>query len=450
MGTTTIQAPRPRLGRHVPGIFLLLALLTAPLLAADWPQWRGPARDGRSPETGLLAAWPEGGPPLAWRAAGMGHGYSSVAVVGERLYTLGDVGETQHVLAVSVEDGHTLWKTPIGPGWEDNYIGARSTPAVDGEHLYALSTEGVLLCLETGGGEIRWRRDLPKEHGAGLMMAKGQYSWKFAESPLVDGDRVIVTPGASDALLAAFDKRTGKELWRTRAGDRDLGDFGADGAGYSSAVVSNAGGVRQIVQLLGRGVIGVEASTGRLLWHYGRVANGIANIATPLATGDHVFVSTGYGTGSALLEITRKGDAFEAREVYFLTADTMQNHHGGLILDGGHVYTGTGHNKGFPLAVKMASGEVAWGPIRNQGRDSAAVAFAEGRLYFRYQNGLMVLIEATPEEYREHGSFQIPDVDQFSWSHPVIAGGRLYLREQDNLFAYDIRAGAEKPAAAGR
>jgi outer membrane protein assembly factor BamB len=233
-------------------------------------------------------------------------------------------------------------------------------------------------------------------------------------------------------------KKNGKEIWRTKI--PDLGEHGTYGAGYSSVVVSEAGGIRQYVQFLGRGVIGVEAKTGRFLWEYTPVANQVANIPTPLIDGKFVFASSGYGTGSALIELTPTADGVSAKEVYFLDPETMQNHHGGMILHDGYVYSGTGHNKGFPLSVKMADGTVAWGKIRNEGQGSAAVAYADGRLYFRYQDGLMVLIEATPEGYREHGSFMIPDVSQPSWAHPVIADGKLYLREQDTLFCYDISA----------
>lgn len=422
---------------------LLLAacsLLLPFAASADWPGWRNADRTAKAADTGLLDSWPDGGPPLAWRSSGVGYGYSSLAVVDGRLYTLGDVGEKQFVHARSAEDGSPIWKTEIGPGWDDQYIGARSTPTIAHGHVYALSTEGRLFCLKASDGSVAWKRDLVADFGAALMMAKGEYMWKFAESPLVDGDRVIVTPGVAGALMVALDAKTGKEIWRTKVTEKALGEAGAAGTGYSSAVISEAAGVRQYVQLVGRGAIGVEAETGKLLWLYGKVANGIANIPTPLIDGDHVFVSTGYGTGAALLHVKKTAGGVAAEEVYFHAGDTMQNHHGGMILDGGHVYLGTAHNKGFPLAVEMKSGKIAWGPIRNDGRGSAAVAFADGHLYFRYQDGLMVLIEATPDEYRERGSFKIPDVDQFSWSHPVITGGHLFLREQDNLFAYDLRA----------
>ena len=410
--------------------------------AADWPQWRGPERDGRSPDRGLLKEWPEGGPPMIWRTSGLGGGYSSVAVVGERIYTMGDLGDAQYAIAVSRKDGSHLWKTKIGPAWEDKYLGPRSTPTVDGERVYLVSTEGEVFCLHADSGEKLWSRSLPQAFGGTMMKAQGTYEWKFSESPLVDGGRVIVTPGAKDATLVALDKQTGEEIWRTAI--PDLGERGSDGAAYSSVVVSNAAGVRQYVQFVGRGVIGVDPKNGKFLWGYNRIANDVANIATPLVHGDHVFASSGYGAGSVLIKISKSGDGLTAEEVYFLEAKVMQNHHGGLILHDGYVYTGTGHNKGLPLSVKMDTGDVAWGPERNDGASSAAIAYADGRLYFRYQNGLMVLIEATPAGYSEHGSFMIPEVERESWSHPVIIGGRLYLREQDNLLVYDVRAGAEK------
>ena len=419
-----------------PAIAVVLCLCVTEVGAADWPQWRGQHRDGKSPETGLLQSWPEKGPPLAWRAEGLGGGFSSVAVVGDRIYTLGDLGDGQYAIAVKRDGGAMVWKTKIGPTWEDKYLGPRSTPTVDGNRVYVLGTEGDLFCLDAASGEKIWSRNLPKDFGGTMMKAQGTYEWKFSESPLIDGDRVVVTPGARNAALVALEKKNGKEIWRTTI--PDLGERGADGAGYSSVIVSEAGGIRQYVQFLGRGVIGVEAKTGKFIWGYNPVANDVANIATPLIDGEFVFASSGYGTGSALIKLASTDEGLAAEEVYFLDPETMQNHHGGLILHEGYIYTGTGHNKGFPLCVKMADGEVAWGKIRNEGQGSAAVSYADGRLYFRYQDGLMVLVEATPAGYNEVGSFMIPDVKQPSWAHPVIADGKLYLREQDNLFCYDI------------
>jgi len=428
--------PTLRPSSRRPAILLTAAFVLPATNAADWPQWRGPGRDGKSPETGLLQSWPEGGPPLAWKATGLGAGFSSVAVAGERIYTLGDYGDAQYAIALARDGGGLVWKTPIGPAWNDEFLGPRSTPTVDGDRVYVLGTEGELHCLEAATGVKVWSRSLTKEFGGKMMSIKGT-DWKFSESPLVDGDRVIVTPGAKDAALAALDKRTGKETWRT-ALPAQLGERGADGAAYSSIVISKGAGVKQYVQLLGRGAVGVDAESGRFLWGYNRIANDVANIPTPLVDGDRVFVSTGYGTGAALLELRKTEGGVAATEVYFLDPDTMQNHHGGMILHGGHVYSGTAHNKGLPLAVELATGKVAWGPVRNAGTGSAAVAYGDGRLYLRYQNGLVLLVEATPEAYREHGSITLADVTHPSWPHPVISGGRLYLREQDALYCYDI------------
>jgi outer membrane protein assembly factor BamB len=420
----------------------LLAVTAADLAGAGaWPQWRGPARDGRSPETGLASSWPEGGPRLLWRTSGLGGGFSSLSIADGRIFTLGDLGDTQHVVARSQADGKELWKTPLGPAWSDQFNGPRSTPTVDGDRLYVVSTEGLVLCLETATGKVVWSRSLPQDFGGVMMATKGGTHWKFTESPLVDGDRLLVTPGSPAAMLLALDKKSGQELWRTPlpAG----GERGADGAAYSSVVISQGAGVRQYVQLVGRGVIGIEAATGKLLWTYNRVANDVANIPTPLVDGDHIFVSTGYGTGAALLKLVKSDGGIQAQEVYFVPAEIFQNHHGNMILHEGHVYAGSGHNKGFPVSLRLADGQLVWGPIRNAGSGSAAVAFADGHVYLRYQNGLMVLMEANPTAYREKGSFQIPDVKGPSWSHPVIVDSKLYLREQDNLFVYDL-----KPAAA--
>lgn len=419
-------------------LIVTAALAAGSALADDWPQWRGQQRDGKSAEKGLLQAWPAGGPPLAFKATGIGAGFSAVAVAGGKIFTLGDLGERQFVLALDEKTGKILWKSDIGPAWEDEFLGPRSTPAIDGAALYALSTEGELVCLETAGGKLIWKRSLPNDFGGGLMKAQGSYTWKFAESPLVDGNQVVVTPGSRQAAMVALDKKTGKEIWRTAI--PELGEAGTDGGAYASAVVSEGAGVRQYVQLIGRGLIGVDAKTGKFLWGYNKVANNVANIPTALVDGDYVFASTGYGTGAALLQLAKQGAGVVAKEIYFLPGNTFQNHHGGMILHQGHVYAGSGQNKGLPIAIDFKSGKIDWGPQRNEGNGSAALAFADGRLYFRYQSGKVILVEATPGGYKEHGSFDIPGVEHPSWPHPVIAGGKLYLREQDTLYSYDIKA----------
>lgn len=422
---------------------VLTFVLTAPaapqgagtFAPGDWPGWRGPQRDALSPDKALLKSWKPGGPPLAFKATGLGTGYSSVAVAGGRIYTLGDKGGAQHLFALDGKDGKTLWTAKVGAPWVDQMGGPRGTPTVDGGSVYAVGTEGDVVCVDAATGKERWRRSLEKDFGGQMMSI-----WKYSESPLVDGDRVIVTPGVRDALLVALDKGTGKEIWRTREVP-DLGPKGKDGAGYSSVVISNAAGVKQYVQLTGRGLVGVRAADGRLLWNYNRVANDVANISTPVVKGDYVFASTGYQTGAVLLKLEAQASGVAAKEVYFLEPKTFQNHHGGFVLVGDHIYSGHGHNKGFPICIEMATGKVVWGgDTRNAGTGSAAVVYADGNLYFRYQNGLVVLIEATPAGYSEKGSFSIPDVANPSWPHPVVVGGRLYLREQDNLYVYDVKA----------
>jgi outer membrane protein assembly factor BamB len=401
---------------------------------AEWPSWRGPNRDGLAKETGLLSEWKAGGPPLIWKATGTGAGYSSLVVSGGRIFTLGDRDGAQHVVAVSEADGKLLWTAKVGRPWNDEMGGPRGTPTVSEDLVYAVGTEGDVVAVDAATGKERWRRNLAADFGGSMMSI-----WKFSESPLVDGDRVIVTPGVRAAALVALDKKTGKEVWRTAM--PDLGPKGKDGAGYSSVVISNAMGVKQYVQLLGRGLVGVRAEDGKFLWGYNNVANHVANISTPVVHANWVFASTGYQTGSGLVELTKAGDGIQAKELYFLDAKTFQNHHGGFVRVGNQVYGGHGHRKGFPICVELTTGKVIWGgDIRNAGEGSAAVAYADGNLYFRYENGVVVLIRATPEGYQEKGTLTIPEVRNPSWSHPVIAGGRLYLREQDNLYAYDVKA----------
>ena len=408
--------------------------------AADWPGWRGANRDGQSAETGLLGEWPAAGPRLAWKASGLGGGLSSVAVVGDRIYTLGDKDGSQQLLALSRKDGALVWAAKVGAVWKDEFGGPRTTPTVDGDSVYALGSDGDLVAVDIGTGKERWRKNLEKDYGGRVMTV-----WKWSESPLVDGDRLVFTPGGPWAALVAVDKKTGKDIWQSEV--PHLGDKGRDGAGYSSIVVSNGAGVKQYVQLMGRGLVGVRASDGKLLWSYNKVANNVANISTPIVRGNYVFASTGYQTGSVLLELQKAGEGVSAKELYFLDSNTFQNHHGGMVLVGDHVYAGHGHNKGFPICVDFITGKVTWGgDIRNAGTGSAAVMYADGRLYFRYQNGVVVLVEATPAGYRERGTFTIPDVKNPSWPHLVVADGTLFVREQDTLYAYDVKAPAAKRA----
>ena len=331
--------------------------------------------------------------------------------------------------------GKLLWSAKLGSSnsAEGERGGSRSTPTVEGDLIWLTDSDGSIFCLEAATGKERWRRSMTRDFGGSLMTI-----WGFSESPLLDGDRVIVTPGGPRAAIVALDKLTGKDIWRSPT--PSFGSAGRDGAGYSSIVISNGGGVKQYVQLMGRGLLSVRAADGVVLWHYNRVANNIANITTPIVKDHFVFASTGYDTGSVLLELSPAGTGrVQAKERYFLDPGTLQNHHGGFVLIDGYLYGGHGQNNGFPVAVDLATGKNAWARVRGAGNGSAAVTAAEGLLYFRYESGTMALIEANPQRYALRSTFQIPGVTQPSWSHPVITGGRLYLREQAALHAYNIK-----------
>jgi outer membrane protein assembly factor BamB len=401
---------------------------------ADWPSWRGPNRDARSTETGLLDQWPEGGPKLLFQVDSLGKGYSSVSIVDGRLYTMSQVRGEAVLQCLDAADGRELWSTPVGSGVPN------CTPTVDPASglVFALGREGDLVCCRAADGQLVWRKKFRDDFGGKMMSG-----WGYSESPLVDGDKLICTPGASDALLAALDKKTGRVLW-TAALPADVGNRGGDGAGYSSPVISHAADVKQYVQLTGRGVVSVDAQSGRVLWTYNRIANGTANIPTPIVKDDYVFCSSGYNTGAALLKIGRDGDQVRAEEQYFLTAKQLQNHHGGMVLVGDYVYCGHGHNNGFPICVELETGRIMWGGeanrLRGPGEGSAAVVYADGKLYFRYQDGTMALIEATPKEYRLLGEFELATKHGNSWPHPVIYDGKLYIRDQQSLLCYDVKA----------
>lgn len=402
------------------------AVAGAETKAADWPQFRGPNRDDRSPDTDLLKEWPKSGPPLVWKATGLGEGFATVAVTGGKIYTMGDQCDSCYVVAIDEAAGKKLWATPIGKsGKYGGYEGPRGTPTVDGDLLFVIGQHGDLACLGTADGQIKWQKSLAKDFGG----QKG--GWAYAESPLVDGDKLICTPGGKTATLTALDKRTGAVVWKAA-----VPKGGA--AGYSSIVISEAAGKRQYVQLLAAGVVGVAADDGKFLWYYDRFAGNTANIPTPIVQGDLVFSAAGYGRGGGLLKLTSDGaGGVKFEEVYF--NKDLQNKHGGVVLVGEYLY-GDRDDSGHPYCARLADGKVMWQRKENRpGNGSAAVTYADGHLYFRYQNGVVALVEATPEKYKEISSFKIPDVHRPSWPHPVVIGGRLYLREQDNLFCYDVK-----------
>jgi outer membrane protein assembly factor BamB len=404
-----------------------LISLTLPSLAAsgDWPEFRGPNRDGISKETGLLKEWPAGGPPLAWKATGLGAGYSGVAVVGDRIYTAGDRSDSSVVLALNRVNGSVLWSAKLGktgPVGQPQYEGPRATPTVHEDKVFALGQWGELVCLETASGKEVWRKELVKDFSGTLPQ------WGYAESPLVDGDRLIVTPGGEKGTIVALDKKTGPVVWQSK-------EF-TDPAHYSSLVPVEYGGVRQYVQLTPASVAGVAAADGRLLWRAPRKGS-VAVIPTPVFDNGLVYVTSGYGVGCNLFKVTAADGKFTAEQVY--ANKTMANHHGGVIKVGDYVY-GHSEAKGW-TCQDFKTGEAKWQEKQKLGKGS--IAFADGCFYLRQEDGpgTVALIEATPEGYKEKGRFDQPERSKKkSWPHPVIAGAKLYLRDQDLLLCYDLKA----------
>jgi outer membrane protein assembly factor BamB len=404
-----------------PSAFVITVGLLAALPVAvsnraldDWPQWRGPNRDGRSGETGLLKAWPAGGPPLAWRTTGAGEGYSSFATSGGKLFTLGARGGTEYVVTFDAASGKRLWETAHGTRFSnDRGDGPRGTPTIEGDRVYAFGASGDLSVLDAASGKVHWTVNVLKEfRGSNIQ-------WGLSESPLVLDDRILVNAGGT---IVALNKTNGKPIWKTEG----------DEAGYSSAVVHKVGNVSQAIYFTGTRVIGVDISSGRQLWSYSQVANRTANIATPIVRGNRVFVSSDYGTGAALLELTPSGNNVAAKEVYFTRQ--MRNHHATSILVGDHLY---GFSSAILTAMKFDTGDVAW-QDRSVGKGS--LTFADDRLYLYSEGGVVGLAEASPTGYREHGRFQLKTGRLPTWSHPIVSGGKLFLRDQDVIYAYDVKA----------
>jgi outer membrane protein assembly factor BamB len=401
---------------------LIVAILSIARIssAADWPQFRGPNRDDVSRETGLLKSWPDDGPPLVWHIKGLGHGYSSVSIVGDRIYTLGNTDNVSKVFALARKDGKVVWTGEVGAAGGN--LGC--TPTVDGDRVYALGQKGDLVCLHTRNGSQVWHRDLIKDFNG----SKG--GWDYCESPLVDGDHLIVTPGGKEATMVALDKKTGKTIWKCAI------PMASNQAGYSSIVVANVGGVKQYVQLLNGGVAGVSTD-GKPLWQYEKLGPNTANIPTPIVLNDQILAVAGYGKGGALLKLTANGDEMKVDEVYF--KHELTNKHGGVLVVGDYAYGDT-DDQGKPYCAEVSTGKIEWKRTKEgNGRGSASVTYADGRLYFQYDNGVVALVEASPDGYKETGTFKV-ETDGAAWAHPVVVGGRLYLREGDSLYCYDIRA----------
>ncbi|MCA9115234.1 MAG: PQQ-binding-like beta-propeller repeat protein [Planctomycetaceae bacterium] len=387
----------------------------------EWPQFRGADRSNRSPETGLLTSWPDNGPPIAWQTKGIGEAYSSVSVAGGLLYTMGNVGGEERVFALDADSGREAWSIRSGPAYTDGTgNGPRGTPTIADGRVFALGGNGQLTCADARSGRVHWQKNILQEFGGSNI------TWGISESVLVDGDRVICTPGGRGATVVALKVSDGSPVWRTAVP-------GNPKAGYASPIAIEPGGLRQYVIFTSQSVIGVRASDGEGLWGDDSSSNGTANCATPLYVDGHVFSASEYGTGGSLLQLSTRGNSTSMRRVYH--TDDMKNHHGGMVEVDGYLY---GSNGAVLTCLELRSGRTAW---RDRSVGKGSVVYADGHIYLRSENGPVALFEATSAGYREKGQFSPTGRSgKPAWSHPVIAGGRLYLRDMDNLVAFDLRA----------
>jgi outer membrane protein assembly factor BamB len=400
----------------------------------DWPQFRGPQRLASCPETGLLKEWPTSGPKLAWQVKDLGTGYSTPSIADGHIYGMSYRGNDEGVWCLDEATGAEKWFTAIGKvsrvvsgqqvGYND---GPRSTPTVAEGFVYALGTGGELVCLDAAEGKIKWKKNLEKDLGGKMMSI-----WGYSESVFVDGDKLICTPGGDDAALVALDKKTGAVVWKAAVP-------GGGGAGYGSVTPIDVGGKRIYMNWLKTCLVGIDAKTGKLLWRYAKAANATANIPTPVVHQNYVFCSTAYRAGSALLKLVPASDGVKAEQVYFIEWQKYQNHHGGTVLVGEHLYGGHGQNDGRLTCIEFKSGKICW-QERGIGTGSCAILYADGMLYCRYQDGTMALVEANPTKMVVKGKFKLPyDGGKPSWPHPVISKGKLYIREQDVLMCFDVK-----------
>ncbi len=393
---------------------LLLALLPARLAAADWPQFRGPDRDGRSAETGLLTSWPAGGPEVLWRIE-LGEGYSGISVVGDRLFTLYATSSGEYLAAFDRRDGRQLWRLRLDDRYRDGQgNGPRSTPTVDGEVVYAFGARSVLVAAAAADGRELWRRDLKQTVGARPPQ------WGASTSPLVEGELLIVDAGgAPDASVVALDRRTGETVWTG----------GSDKAGYSSPLAVTVGGVRQVLLFTGTRLVSVAPADGKVLWKRGWRTSYDVNAAVPVfIPPDRVFVASGYDTGGALLRIRVAGGRTSAEELW--SSRGMKNQFSSSVYLDGHLY---GFDNSILKCLDAASGEERW---KARGFGHGSLTYADGRLIVLGDRGRLALVEATPEAYREKAAFEVWSAK--SWTVPTLADGRLYLRNEREMLALKV------------
>ncbi len=429
---------------RIGSILVVAACVVLPLAApaSDWPQWRGPARDGVSPEKGLLRQWPKGGPELVWTFEKAGRGYSGPAIVGGIVYTMGARDDDEYVLAIDAR-GKELWATKIAPVFDFKTNqwsrGPNATPTVDAGLVFALGSQGELVCVTADKGTEVWRKNLPAAMNAEVNNSapggQPKFGWGFCWSPLVDGEHLVIAPGGPKGLLAALDKKTGSVVWQSKEAP--------DTVTYSSPIAADIGGVRQYIQVVGDGVVGIDARTGALLWRHKREEPyPDVVIPTPLVKGDQVYV-TAWDGGAELLQIAPDGKKCKATPVY--SEKEISNRQGGVVRVDKYVY-GAHAERGWECQ-DWASGAIQWESKRNA-LPVGSLAAADGLLFCLAQknlDGIVALVEASPEKYTEKGRFTLPKASDLRkpsgrvWTHPAIADGHLYLRDQEYIFCYKIK-----------
>ncbi len=391
---------------------------TAAEASPEWPQFHGPRRDNRSTETGLLKRWPDGGPKRLWTASGIGYGFSTVAVADALLYTTGNIGKDTVITALDLA-GKTLWQARNGPAWQREVPGTRSTPTIDSGRLYHENADGDVACLDAKTGRNIWSVNI-------LRTFNGRnIRWGLAESLLVDGDRVVCVPGGEAVSMAALNKTTGKTVWTCRgAGDKP---------GYASPVLIDYKGLRQIVTMMSASIVGVHADTGKLLWRHDHKAYADETVSTPVFHEGLIAVAT-LGPGAArCLRLIVRGQTASVQEVWH--TGVLDNHHGGILALDGYIY-GTKVRSTW-VCLDFATGNVMY---KAEGVGKGSLTYADGMFYTYSERGLMGLVKATPKSHDLLSQFQIPKGGKGpAWAHPVVCGGRLYLRHGDFLYCYDIR-----------
>lgn len=397
----------------------------------DWPQWRGPTRCGVSTETNLLDKWPEGGPPLAWKMTGCGNGLAAPITLKGRLYIPGGFEQTACLSCYDLATQKQIWRCKIAA----DRGGVGGSPAIDGDALFGQTHEGDTYCVGLDG-QLRWVKSCPRDYGGGLMNP----AYMFAQTPLIDGNQVIFNPGGKDACVVAVDRKTGATIWKIPASQTG-GPKGSDRAAYSSPVMTEGGGLRHYVLMVGHGLIGVSPKDGKVLWNY-NLAGGEANIATPIVRGDYVYDCNSYGTGTVLLKLSSDGaGGVKAEKVYHLSADVCQNLEGQSVLVGDYTFTGMGGYSGVPICVEFPTGKVMW-KGQQAGSGVAGLTAADGKLIFRAESGQVSLIEASPKGFNLISVFKPEDGSKGNephWANPVVSHGLLLIRQHDVLVAYDLR-----------